>query len=171
MRRPHGVSLIEVFVVVVVFALLAALAIPRFSRAAPGPDEAAALRARLKVLRVAIERYAQDHGSYPGVAAGDPTATPSAEVFLAQLTRYTDERGAVADAPDARHRFGPYLRDGIPPCPVPPGAGRAGVRIVRDGDPAAAADGTAGWIYDWSSGRIFAGCAGADAAGQPYVRY
>ncbi|MCK4342851.1 MAG: prepilin-type N-terminal cleavage/methylation domain-containing protein, partial [Phycisphaerae bacterium] len=90
-----GVSLIELIIALVILALLAALAIPRFSRAAAQPDEGAILRAHLKVLRVAIERYYQDHDVFPGCHADGLNPAGSEAAFIAQLTKFSDERGRV----------------------------------------------------------------------------
>ena len=173
MCGKRGVSLIEIILAVVILGLVAVVTLPRLSRAAASPDSGAQLRADLKILRVAIERYYQDHVAYPG-QQGDgmhPARTPEATV--AQLTRYTNERGQTADRPDASHRFGPYLRDGIMPCPVAVRADLTGVRVVVgtvDVGHFSAADDT-GWIYNCETGQIAANSAANDAAGRRYASY
>ncbi len=64
-RRIGGFSLLELVIVIVVMGILAAVAIPRMSRASKSAGEAAA-KTNLKLLEVSIEEYAAEHdGTYP----------------------------------------------------------------------------------------------------------
>jgi len=173
MRCQPGVSLVEVVLAVVILGLLAALTIPRLSTAATPPDEGALLREHLKVMRVAIERYYQDHGVYPGALGHGQTAAGEPTTVIAQLTRYTDADGHVSDVRDARHRFGPYLRDGVPPCPVPPRIGRTGLCILAgDERPDFAPDAPdAGWLYNPRTGRIAVNSDVVSPDGRGYISY
>jgi prepilin-type N-terminal cleavage/methylation domain-containing protein len=151
-----GLSLVEIIIAVAILGLLAALALPRLTRASerPGPDET--LRDRLQLLRCAIERYHQEHGVYPA-ARGDGTHPPgSAEAFHSQLTMYTNVAGEVSAVFDTEHRLGPYLPDGVPANPLSDVDGGRRVRVFgRSTGPdreAAAADG--GWIYNCDSGLV-----------------
>src|SRR6185436_16825731 len=82
-RCRSGVSVVELIIAIVILGLLAALAIPRFSRAGQGTAEDE-LRHRLSVLRTAIELYRTQHSGYPGTIDGQPAAD-AASVFVAQL--------------------------------------------------------------------------------------
>ena len=126
----RAVSLVEVIVVLAVLGVVALAVIPRFTQAAGSGDEGAVLRERLKVLRVAIERYYQDHHTYPGQLCAGPHAGGTEEAFIAHLMQYTNVSGQLSVNGDAEHRFGPYLRDGVPACPVPPRTGLKRLRMV-----------------------------------------
>lgn len=172
MYGRKAVSAVEVIVAVVILGLLVALAIPRFTRAA-AHEQDARLRGCLKVLRVAIERYYQDHHAFPGQHGDGSSPAASPATFVAQLTKFTDQRGRVSDVKDALHRFGPYLRDGVPQCPVPPHLGRAGVHVIRGGTAPAFADqaAEAGWVYNCQTGQIVANSNATDSTGRSYLSY
>src|SRR5688572_30331198 len=99
-------SLMELGIVLVVLALVATVVGPRMSRAAAGPSphlQDDLLAGRLRMLRVAIDEYAADHGGrFP---EGDPDAV------LHQLTGYSDRLGHTSPTRNPRHRLGPYLRE------------------------------------------------------------
>ena len=85
-RQVGGFSLLELVIVVVIMGIIAAIAIPRMSRASKSAGEAA-VESNLAVLQNAIEQYAAEHdGTYPTVAD-----------FEKQLT------AKIGD-------YGPYLR-------------------------------------------------------------
>jgi prepilin-type N-terminal cleavage/methylation domain-containing protein len=173
MRRRKGVSLIEIILAVVILGLVAALTIPRLSSAAVAPDGTALLREHLKVLRVAIERYYQDHGVFPGQSADGAHAGGTAATVIAQLTQYSDAAGIVTDTPDEAHPFGPYLREEFPACPVPPHVGARGVHVTAASaaPPLAPADVECGWSYNCETGQIAPNSAALDAAGRSYCNY
>lgn len=171
MPRARAFSVVELIVVILILGAVAVIAWPRLSQATPAPDDAATLRAQLKILRVAIERYHQDHGVYPGRPGNDPRMEPSEDIFVAQLTQHTDDNGHVAPQRDAAHHFGPYLRDGIPACPVPPGHGLTGVLMRAQPTAGEQSQADTGWVYDASTGRIFANTNARDSDGQSYGSY
>lgn len=101
--RPR-VTWIEVAIVTVVLAVLAALAVPQFSEAGMDP-RSRELRLAVQTVQGQIEMYRLQHDNQ----------YPSCERFVEQMTQPTDIRGQViADAADLQ--FGPYLRC-IPPNP------------------------------------------------------
>lgn len=181
MRR--GLTVIEVVLALVILGLLAALTIPRSGRAEAG-DARSELRARLALLRNAIELYYQQHGHYPGqgaagaapVLAGD--AAPGAlqeepgALVAAQLTRFTDSAGMVSSTLSERFRFGPYLREGIPACPVGGVRGRSAILVITGtAAPRCVREATAfGWVYNRDTGDIVANCDLPDAGGRPFDR-
>lgn len=73
--RPtrRGFTLVELLVVIIVIAVLAAIAIPKFASSSQRSKESS-LRANLKVVRNAVEMFKNDTGLFPA-ALTDLTAT------------------------------------------------------------------------------------------------
>ncbi|MFN7613935.1 MAG: type II secretion system protein [Phycisphaerae bacterium] len=137
----RGFSLIELVIVIVIIGIIAAIAIPRMSRGAQGAAESS-LKANLAVLRNAIDLFHTEHeGKYPNAAA-----------FAAEMTGYTDlEVPAVETSRTGDFIYGPYLRE-VPIMPVP----GAGSKL----NGVAAGPGTGvGWIYNATTGKIYANTA------------
>jgi prepilin-type N-terminal cleavage/methylation domain-containing protein len=132
MRR--GFSLVELILVVAIIAILAAIAVPRFSRGTEAASQNA-LIADLAVLHRAIDHYAAEHeGRFPDT-----------DVITEQLLFFTDPTGDLSRNPTPRHIFGPYLR-AIPPLPLGPHRGSTGI--------AASPGAGIGWLYDERNGRF-----------------
>jgi type II secretory pathway pseudopilin PulG len=168
----RAVTLLEIVIAIVILTVVAAVTLPRFGRAAPAPDAAAEVRSDLKILRVAIERFRQDHGAFPAAPTDDSGLPHSAAVLVAQLTKYTDAQGNVADAPDATFCYGPYLRDGIPLSPLAPAADAVRMLIVPQATVLVPQPETgAGWLYCPLTGCIAVNSAQCDAAGHAYLEY
>jgi prepilin-type N-terminal cleavage/methylation domain-containing protein len=70
-RTRWGFTLLELLVAVVLVAILASLAIPRFLEAR-NRSRVGAAQADLFTLRKALAMYAVDHDSYPAAAASYP---------------------------------------------------------------------------------------------------
>jgi len=166
----HGFSLIELVIVIVIIGLIAAIAVPRFTRASQGSAEAA-LRADLKVLREAIDLYAAEHGDdWPSLrAAGDGVGPQNGAAFERQLTLYTNEHGEAVRTPDAAHPLGPYLRQ-IPPLPVGSNAGNTKVATINAFSTPGLQGADYGWEVEHYFGRIRANCS-ADEVGSNGVPY
>jgi type II secretion system protein G len=64
LRRSGAFSLVELLIVIIIIAVLAAVAIPRFANSSQRSKESA-LRANLKLYRNAIELFKADTGVYP----------------------------------------------------------------------------------------------------------
>jgi general secretion pathway protein G len=97
--RPHGFTLLELLVVLVIVGLLAGLVGPRlFSKV--DQSKVATAQAQIKLLRGAVENLRLDRGRYP---------TP--EEGLALLSK------APPDAALAARWRGPYLSDALPSDP------------------------------------------------------
>jgi prepilin-type N-terminal cleavage/methylation domain-containing protein len=155
-NNSRGFSLIELVIVVVIIAIIGAIAIPRMSRGAAGAADSA-LVGNLKVLRSAVDLYANEHGG----------VFPSSTNIVSQLTQYSDDQGAFQAAKDSTHIYGPYLR-AIPSLPVGAKKGQSGI--------ATATAATVGWIYDSTAGTIKANTTDtapveADASGKLYSAY
>lgn len=142
-RRSAGFSLVELIIVVVIVGLLAAIAIPRFSRGAANTN-VTAFSGDLAVIRNALELYAVEHnGVYPTAAN-----------FEAQLTQFTNEAGDVSENGGPGFELGPYLI-AMPDLKVGPARGFAGVEAVAGTPSAASGNAGVGWLYDQATGRIW----------------
>jgi type II secretory pathway pseudopilin PulG len=156
-KRGHkgtgGFSLLEIFIVVAILAILVTMGLPRISRGSKNPDDSS-LSSSLRVLRNAIDLYAAEHGG----------RYPAASEIEGALTLYSDACGATSWLKTTSHIYGPYVR-GIPPLPVGEHEGRTGI--------SAADSPSTGWIYKAATGAIRANTTDAekDDAGRPYNTY
>ena len=137
-RRP-GFTLVEVLIVVVIMAVLAATIIPQFADSTKDA-KVSSLKFNLHTLRSQIQMYKQQHD------AKTPTGT------LAELISKTDISGTVGTG--ATHIYGPYVME----IPDNPFTGKATVKVITN-NPAAAGDVTenyaGGWLYYATPGDIF----------------
>ena len=121
-RIQKGFTLVELLIVVIILAILAAIVVPQF---ASSTDDAklSSLDSNLATIRSSIELYYHQHkGKYPGAGAsngGSCTATKgtsdgsdaqAAAAFKEQLTMYTDANGNACTKKEAGYKFGPYLK-------------------------------------------------------------
>ncbi len=177
-RRSRGFTLVELLIVAIILAILAAIVVPQFASTTNDAEESA-LRANLAAVRSALDLYRQQHGEYPGVSAssgGACTGTAgtgaagNVQAVIDQLTRYTNQSGQSCSAPDAGYVFGPYLKeDALPDNPV---TNSSAVAIVTSGDLNMAADGAGlGWKYDSTSGKFIANDSNTDGNGDAYATY
>ena len=160
-KKNSGFTLVELLIVVIILAVLAAIVVPQFS-ASTSDARAAALQSNLANIRSAIEFYYQEHGEYPGrnVATGATCgsgvavtsgAANSEDAFIAQLTRYTDDEGLACTGTDATFQYGPYIKGGIPDNPE--GSNNT-VTVVSAGVLGLASGGLGGWRYDTVTGEF-----------------
>jgi general secretion pathway protein G len=63
-RKKRGFTLVELLIVIIIIAVLAAVAIPKFANSSQKSKESA-LRAELSLLRNAVELFKNDTGCYP----------------------------------------------------------------------------------------------------------
>ena len=117
-RNQKGFTLVEILIVVIILAILAGVVIPQFSSSS---DEAklSVLQSDLASLRGAAELYYHQHNStYPGdVTSNYSGHATNEEWFVDQLTLYTDVNGEAVAVKDATHKYGPYIKKGIPVNP------------------------------------------------------
>lgn len=76
-RKNSAFSLVELLIVIIIIAVLAAVAIPRFANSTDRSKQSA-LRANLKLYRNAVELFKADTGAYPASMADlAATAAPA----------------------------------------------------------------------------------------------
>ena len=172
-----GFTLVELLIVVIILAILAAIVIPQFSSATTDTQEAA-LDANLGGLRNAIELYKAQHTGYPGATAssgGSCTATKgsgainTAQAFIDHLLMYTDASGNACSVGDTTFKYGPYLRKSVPNDAVTQKGSQASeIAVSTSGAPLAPAAATGGWAFDTKSGQIVMNSNGLDSKGKAY---
>jgi general secretion pathway protein G len=95
-RRRGGFTLIELMLVMVILAVLAAIVVPKFTKRSEQARVTAA-RADIASLELALDAYEIDMGSYPTTEQGI---------------------GALVEQPsDNQDWHGPYIRRGVPNDP------------------------------------------------------
>jgi len=137
MQRREAFTLIEVLIVVVIMAILAAAVIPQFTDSTKDA-KASTVKFNLHTLRSQIQLYRTHHGG----------ATPSGT--LAELMTSTDSSGTQGSG--ANFPYGPYLRE----VPLNPFNNSKAVKVITN-DPAQAGDvtGSNGWLYNATTGNIW----------------
>lgn len=171
----RGFTLVELLIVAIILAVLAAIVIPQFSSSTVDAREAA-LDADLNVLRSAIELYRAQHNNVlPGVnvssgltctvGAAGTAAVNTAAALIDQLTRYSNAAGATCTGADPLTPLGPYLRKGFPNEPI---NNNSAVAVSNTGTPLAPASDVKGWIYNTVTGQIVMNSNSNDSKGQPY---
>jgi general secretion pathway protein G len=138
-RRSAGFTLVEVLIVVVIMAILAATIVPQFSNSSNDAKISSA-KFNLHTLRSQIELYKSQHnGALPSIQNST----------LTELVNNTNSSGTVGTG--AAFPYGPYLAT-VPMNPITQSntvvPGPAGVvpTTVTAG---------AGWQYDASTGKIY----------------
>jgi prepilin-type N-terminal cleavage/methylation domain-containing protein len=163
-RAQRGFSLVELLIVVIILAILAAIVVPQFANTANDARGSAA-DSSLAGMRSAVELYRQQHTVYPGAAAATGGSCPagsaagtgavnSAQAFADQLTRFTSITGQSCTGTDATFNLGPYLRA----VPVNPENNLATVQILTGTVLGAlpAADNSHGWMFNVVTGEMAA---------------
>ncbi len=178
----QGFTLVELLIVVIILAILAAIVVPQF---ASTTDDAkvSALDSTLANMRAAIDLYYQQHGEYPGekdasaatgtactATAGTGTGGAGAQgeqAFLDQLSMFTDAEGGACSKNENDFKFGPYLKKNV--MPENPITGKNALEVIANGDLAMAGTGAnLGWKYDLSVGKFIANDTSNDASGIKY---
>jgi len=181
-NMPHtgqkGFTLVELLIVVIILAVLAAVVVPQFSTST---DEAkiSALDSTLANMRASLDLYYQQHsGSYPGAkaATGGTTwagtagtgAAGTLQAFQDQMALYTNIAGQACDTKDTTFKYGPYLKKAeMPQNPLTENstlvieATSKALGMTDDG-------GAAGWKYNVNTGQFIANDNTVDPAGNAY---
>jgi len=155
-RNQQGFTLVEILIVVIILAILAGVVIPQFSSSS---DEAklSVLQSDLASIRGAFELYYHQHNStYPGdVTSNYSGHATNAEWFVDQLTLYTNVSGEAVAVKDATHKYGPYIKKGIPVNPFNE-LNTVQVDNTTTNLTTAAADGGQAWKFYCKTGQLFA---------------
>ncbi len=164
-----GFTLVEVLIVVIILAILAAIVVPQFSSSTQDA-KVSSLDTSLANMRSAIDLYHQQHGDYPsaktavpgncaGTAGTGAINTPAA--FQDQLAYYTNATGQACTTKDDgagdtnAYPFGPYLKKrDLPTNPI---SLDATLVVVNAGDLNMAGSNPAGgWRFDNKTGKFIA---------------
>lgn len=137
LRRNKGFTLVEVLIVVVIMAILAATIIPQFSDSSKDAKNSSA-RFNLHTIRSQVELYKSQHDG----------RVPSAGIV--ELTQSTNSTGTVGTG--SSFPYGPYITT----IPTNPFTGSNTVRAATSNPPSAASGATdAGWLYHAASGKVW----------------
>ena len=171
-QHTKGFTLVELLIVVIILAILAAIVVPQFSNTTKDA-QVAALDSNLASIRSVIDLYYQQHGStYPSVKAatggtcsGDSGtgAADSSAAFISQLSLYSNAQGQTCNKKDAGFDFGPYLKKAeLPKNPI---TNIATLAVQTTGSLAPTGDGAGlGWKFDNVSGRFIANDTNSDGS-------
>ncbi len=143
-----GFTLIEVLIVVIIMAVLAATIIPQFSASTKDAKESS-IKFNMHTMRSQIEMYKVHHlGNYPTTIDGNGS--------MPQLILATDVGGNTGTSvADATHPFGPYLDQQLPVNPFN-NLGTVKAVSLNGAKPAnGSGDNSTGWIYDSATGAIW----------------
>ena len=131
----RGFSLVELAIVVAIMGVIAAIAVPRVSRAV----EDSRINAKITdivTVQKAIDLYMVEHGGLSPAHNSDGSTISSSAVFWQRLSEKSNEDGTV----NASGLYGPYLR-------THPTNSSNGLDTVRIDGMAAGAN-THGWHFD-----------------------
>ena len=160
MKLKRGFTLVELLIVVIILAILAAIIIPQFTGATDDANQAA-YDTNVANIRAAIDLYRQQHSAYPGAvtSSGGTCVNGTAVVgavgeaaFIAQLRNYTNAAGQACTGTDPNEfKYGPYLKDDLPDNPL--GTTNT-VTIVTAGVLGLTSGSTGGWRFDSVTGEF-----------------
>ncbi len=152
-RKREGFTLVELLIVVIILAILAAIVVPQFATSTDDAKDAA-LDSTLANIRDVLDLYFAQHGEYPAALTDGKSGANTEAAFISQLSRYTDEDGDARDIKDAGHTYGPYLK--LPQVPKEPMTNSRAIALINVGSLAMIADpgDLGGWKYDSITGKI-----------------
>ena len=159
-RDQDGFTLVELLIVVIILAILAAIIVPQFSAATDDANQAA-YDTNISNIRAAVDLYRQQHNAYPGavVSTGatciNGTAVAGAigePAFQAQLRNYTNAAGLACTGTDPNEfKYGPYLKEDLPTNPL--GTVNT-LTVVNTGVLGLTSGSTGGWRFDSVTGEF-----------------
>lgn len=186
-QLQKGFTLVELLIVVIILAILAAIVVPQF---ASTTDDAkvSSLDSTLSNMRGAIALYRQQHTAYPGhlvsTGGGAACTTPggavgtgavdTAAAFLDQLAYYSNAAGQTCTSKGANNEFpyGPYIQKReIPVNAITNSKALAAISTTGVLGLASSANPGLGWKYDSVSGQFIADDATNDSTGLAYYKH
>lgn len=132
-EKRNAFTLIEILIVVVIMAILAATIIPQFTDST-ADAEVATVEFNLNTMRAQIELFKAQHG-------GTPPAYDATNTTITELTTATTYSG---------NSYGPYMV-AIPENTI---TGSNAVAVSAANPIAAATGTTGGWIYNATTGEL-----------------
>ena len=137
--RRDAFTLIEVLIVVIIMAVLAATIIPQFSESTSDAKDSQ-VKFNLHTIRSQIEMYKAHHLN----------EVPSLANFVTQMTDKSDINGTQT----GELLYGPYVQGSLPENPFT--NTNTIVAVAAEGtEPTAIVAGGAGWQYDESTGDFY----------------
>lgn len=161
-KNQDGFTLVELLIVVIILAILAAIIVPQFSAATDDATQSA-YDTNIANIRSAVDLYRQQHQGYPGaVISGGGTCGSGVAVvgaigeaaFIAQLRNYTNAAGQACTGTDVNFRYGPYLKDDLPINPLAVTTPNNTVVVVTTGVLGLASGSSDGWRFDSVTGEF-----------------
>ncbi len=159
-RAELGFTLVELLIVVIILAILAAIIVPQFTAATDDATQSA-YDSNIANIRSALDLYRQQHQLYPGATASsgatciNGTAVTGAvgqAAFVAQLKNYTNAAGLACTGTDPNQfKYGPYLKDDLPTNPL--GTVNT-LAVVTTGVLGLTTGSTGGWRFDSVTGEF-----------------
>ena len=149
----EGFTLVELLIVVIILAILAAIVVPQFATSTDDAKDAA-LDSTLANVRDVLDLYFAQHGEYPAALRDGGSSANTEAAFISQLSLYTDADGGSTDIKDAAHPYGPYLK--LPQVPKEPMSNLRTIALINTGSLNMTADAgdPGGWKYDSLAGKI-----------------
>ena len=152
-KRAKGFTLVELLIVVIILAILAAIVVPQFATSTDDAKDAA-LDSTLANMRDVIDIYFAQHGEYPAALPDGASAANTPTTFVQQLSLYTDADGISSDTKVGNFVYGPYLK--LPQVPLEPKTNSRSLVVVNAGSLNLAPDAgdLGGWKFDSISGKL-----------------
>jgi general secretion pathway protein G len=144
MRRDlhrNAFTLIEVLIIVIIMAVLAATIIPQFSSSTSDAKDSS-LKFNLHTIRSQIEMYKVHHSG----------KVPSLLTFADQMTKPTDVDGGTTGT---NLIYGPYFQGQVPANPFNNSNVLVASTATTETEAKAAVAGTAGWQYNATTGDFY----------------
>jgi general secretion pathway protein G len=165
MKRARAFTMIEVLVVVVLLAILAAIVLPSVTNGTTLAKESS-LAFDLNLLRRFVLIYKSQHKEVsPGYPNGNTAAAPTDQAFRDQAMLSSKASGETADVGTSGFPCGPYLSK----IPMNPFNKKDTVEMLANGQAFPdAADDSHGWIFKPETGEVHPDNTGTAISGTSY---
>lgn len=168
MKRARAFTLVEIMIVVVLLAVLAAIVLPAIGKGNAMAKESA-LASNMSLLRRFMLIYKCQHLEVsPGYPNGDTSVTPADQAFRDQAMLSSKASGQTAPVGTADYPYGPYLSK----IPRNPFNEKDTILMLSNGQAfPVTPDDQHGWVCKPETGEIRPGNAGTDLGGVAYYDY